>query len=98
MQDYKCYLPHHREQHSHQLVDGVNKALILALIAGMIYLMCIMFVDALDRTAQIDAAVADARKKERQRIYTANQDILKGHEEYRQQMDALIDKAYRQER
>jgi len=97
MQDFKCYLPHHREQHK-QLVDGTSKAFILALIAGMIWLMCMMFVDALDRTAQIESAVAAARQKERERIYTANQDILKGHEEYRQQMDALIDKAYRQGR
>lgn len=96
MRDFKVYLPHHRQQQ--ESVDRVSQFLILALIAGMIWLMCMMFVDALDRTAQIEAAASEARKAERQRIYTANMDILKGHEEYRQQMDALIDKAYRQGR
>ncbi len=98
MQDFKHYLPHHREQHEPQLLDGANKLLVLAMLVGMICLMVFSFWESLYQEAELAHAVAEARKKERQRIYTANQDILAGHEAYIKQMDALIDKAYRQGR
>lgn len=98
MQDFKCYLPHHREQQPPQILDGTSKLLIFALTVGIIGLMTWQFMDAMVRQSEIDQSIAEARRKERQRIYTANQDILAGHEAYIKQMDALIDKAYRQGR
>lgn len=98
MQDYKVYLPHHREQQPPQFLDGTSKLMIMAMTVVIIGLMTWQFMDAMVRQSEIDEAVAEARRKERQRIYTANQDILAGHEAYIKQMDALIDKAYRQGR
>jgi type II secretory pathway pseudopilin PulG len=98
MQDFKQYLPHHREQQEPQLLDKANKLLVLAMMVGIIGLMVFTFWQGLYQEAELAHAVAESRKKERQRIYTANQDILAGHEAYIKQMDALIDKAYRQGR
>lgn len=98
MRDYKCYLPHHRDVSEPVLVDRGTRVLMVVLFVGLIGLLVHGFVDAIVRTAEIDAAVADARRKERERIYTANKDILAGHEAYVKQLDAMIDKAYRQGR
>lgn len=98
MRDYKCYLPHHREFEEPEMMDRTSKVLILSLFVMLISLMAYSFVDGLVRTAEIEAALAQARKAERQRVYTAAADLLAGHEQYRKQLDHQIDLAYRQGR
>lgn len=98
MRDFKVYLPHHRDDLEPQILDATGKLMVLALLVGLIGLMVWTFMDAIVRTSELDQAIAEARRKERQRIYTANQDILAGHEAYMRQMDALIEREYRSKR
>lgn len=99
MRDYKVYLPHHREQYEQpQIMDTASKVMVFALTVGIVWLMVFAFWQGLDRTAEIAEAEAKARKSERLRIYQANADIIKGHEHYIKQVDALIDREYRSKR
>lgn len=81
------------EQIKYKIRQGVTAVVFVAVVAAG----CKVFVDGLCREADIAAAVAEARKRERERIYTANMDILAGHTAYIQQVEALIDQQYRRE-
>lgn len=78
-------------------VSMVRRGAMLAAAVVMIGVCCWSFAEALTKEADIAHAVAEARKRERERIYTANLDIIAGHDGYIRQVEALIDQQYRRE-
>lgn len=75
----------------------IQQGLLAAVFVVLVGLCCWSFIEALTKEADIAHAVAQARKKERERIYTANMDILAGHDGYIRQVEALIEQEYRRE-
>lgn len=80
------------EQIKYKIRQGITAVVFVAVVAAG----CKVFVDGLCREADIAAAVAEAKRKERERIYTANLDIIAGHEEYIRDVEKRIAAAYRQ--
>jgi len=95
MQDFKQYLPHHREQQEPQLLDKANKLLVLAMMVGIIGLMVFTFWQGLYQEAELAHAVAESRKKERQRIVTLVAKDIEDSRRYEAYLDRLIAKEYR---
>lgn len=75
----------------------LRRGVVCAATVLMIGVVCWSFVEAITKEADIAAAVAEARKRERERIYTANMDILAGHDGYIRQVEAMIAQEYRRE-
>lgn len=94
----KPYRPWHRnvnEPDDEPLIVKVVAWIVLALIIWSLVLFTFM---AIDKQAMIDDAYYKGQRDMRQAIYEANMDILRGHEQYIKQIDALIEKEYRSKR
>jgi hypothetical protein len=85
-------IPLEQERKINFWVTLFSLALMSCLIAAFTY----VFVQALDHEAEMAQRIGQERKAERERIYNANVDILKGHEHYRLELDKRVELAYRQ--
>lgn len=98
MYEYKPYGPWHRLARQPRTEPRSVQILVWGIITLIVGLLIVMTVEAIDKQMQIDEAYNAGKRDMRMHILNANKDILKGHERYIKEMDAIIEREYRSKR